>query len=156
MASQIFTFDAVIPANTPQSAPVTVQLTIPPRRVERIEAVVPAGFRGLVGFAFAMAGAPFLPANAGAWFVTDDEKLGWDVEDQPTSGAWQLLGYNTGVFSHVVHVRLLTQLADQAAPDVVTAQLASILGNVGAATPGQAAAELQAGGALLAALGSAQ
>lgn len=147
MATQVYQFAPVIPAGTPISAPVTINLTMPARIVRTIEVRVPPGPSGVMGFAFAAAGQSVIPTNAGGWVVTDDELLSWDLDEQLQSGAWQIKGYNTGTFPHTVYVRFLTDLpgavidtpqaptlipADQIAP--LTADDLAALTNVPAGT----------------------
>ncbi len=110
MAVEIYEFAVLVPANTPQSAPQLSSLSMPPRVVTEVEIRVPPGPLGNLGFQLAAAGRPFIPRNAGAYVVTDDEVISWALEEQITSGAWQLIAYNTGDFPHTIHVRFLTQL----------------------------------------------
>lgn len=118
MAREVFAFAVTIPAGTAIATPQVTPLTIPPRIVERIEVKVPPGPRGNVGFQLGMANRQLIPYNAGGFVIADDDDLSWDFESLPTSGAWQLLGYNLGLFPHTLYVRLLTQLpaAQVAAP----------------------------------------
>lgn len=129
MARDIRTFTATIPAGTAQATPVTVALAMPPRIVRHIDIRVPPGPSGLMGFALAAAGVPILPSNAGGWIITDDEAISWDVAGQITSGAWQLIGYNTGTQPHSIYLRFLLDVigADTPAPlpDMLSAQALS-------------------------------
>jgi hypothetical protein len=104
MARELRQFTATIPAGTPLAAPATVALTMPARIVRRVRARIPPGHNGLVGWALAASGVNVIPWNPGAWIVGDDEELTWDLEGQITSGAWQLRGYNTGVYAHAVYL----------------------------------------------------
>lgn len=113
MAVEVRAFQCLIPNSTPQSAPVTIDLAMPPRIVRTIQIIVPRGPSGLMGFAIGAAGQNVIPYNNGAWIVSDDEKLSWDVDEQINSGAWQLQGYNTGQYDHTVYVRFLLDLVQQ-------------------------------------------
>jgi hypothetical protein len=110
VAIEVQRFAVTIPAGTLQSAPQKTALAMPPRTVERIEITVPPGPRGVVGFQLAMSGAQVLPITPGAFVVTDDEHISWDLTDQNTSGAWQMIAYNTGTFPHTIEIRFLTSL----------------------------------------------
>lgn len=134
MARDIQRFSATIPAGTPKSAPVTVAMVMPVRIVEHITITVPPGPRGEVGFALAAAGTVYLPSNAGGFLVADNAVFDWPVEDMIESGAWQLIGYNTGYFDHTIEVVFLCQLPGeppQAPPDAAAAVLAhqSLIGH---------------------------
>lgn len=110
MAQEVQAFSATIPAGTPQSAPVAISLAMPPRVVRRIEWKVPPGPKGNMGFQIGMAGTQLIPYSVGAFIVADDDSEGWDLVGLPSSGAWQLLGYNTGIFAHTVYLRFLVDL----------------------------------------------
>jgi hypothetical protein len=107
---QLFAFDVTIPLGTPVVSPVTVNLTMPPRVVRRVSWRVPPGPAGLMGWALAAAGQPMIPVNSGQWIVTNDEADTWDVDQYLTSGAWQLMGWNTGLFDHHVYLRFQVDL----------------------------------------------
>lgn len=116
MAREIQAFQVTVPAGTLQSAPQVSTLAMPPRIVRRVEIVVPAGALFQVGFQLAMAGTQVIPYTRGAFVVTDDEKIGWDLEGQSTSGAWELIAYNTGLFPHTLYFRFLVDLPEVAVP----------------------------------------
>lgn len=108
MSVRVFTFAPSVPAGTTQAAPLTVNLAMPPCIVDAIEAKVPPGPRGLMGFALGAAGQAVLPYGPASWVVADDETLTWSLTDQIQSGAWQFYGYNTGQFAHAVYLRFTT------------------------------------------------
>lgn len=110
MAVEVQSFQVTLVPGSSAAAPQVVDIGFPPREVERIEIIVPPGPRGVMGFQLAMSGKQVLPITAGAFVVTDDEKISWDLAGQNNSGAWQVIGYNTGAFSHTIEVRFLTDL----------------------------------------------
>ena len=112
LAADVQEFGVTIPAGTAASARWSTPLTMPPRTVRRIEILVPPGSRGVMGFALGAAGTPVIPSNAGGWIVTDRAELGWDLEDQINSGAWECFGYNTGTYDHSLRIRFLLDLVD--------------------------------------------
>lgn len=114
MASEIQSFAALIPAGTPINAPVAIDLSFPPRIVTEIDIIVPPGPAGNVGFAIGSAGQHVIPANSGAWIITDDEKINWPLEDYINSGSWTLFGYNLGAYNHTIYVRFLLALLNSA------------------------------------------
>jgi hypothetical protein len=105
--TQVFEFDCLIPAGTPKTAPVTVAMAMPARVVTSIEVKVPPGPNGVMGFQIGASGRQVIPGNLGAFIVTSDETINWDQVDQIDSGAWQLFGYNTGIYPHTVYVRFV-------------------------------------------------
>lgn len=102
MPREVYRFAVTVPAGTLQAAPQTTPLAMPERVVSRVRARVPPGPHGLVGFQLASGGLQMLPINQGAFVVTDDEKLSWDLDGYITSGAWQCIAYNTGTFPHTI------------------------------------------------------
>jgi hypothetical protein len=110
VAIEVHKFAVTIPAGTLQANAQVTNLTFPPREVTEVEIIVPPGPRGTVGFQLAAAGNQLLPYEPGAFFVTDNEQIRWRVEEQITSGAWQLIAYNTGQFAHTLEIRFLVDL----------------------------------------------
>jgi hypothetical protein len=110
MAREVHKFGVTVPAGTLKTAPLVSNLTMPPRVITAVTIVIPPGTRGLVGFALGAAGVPFIPYQPGQFFVTDDEKITWPLEEQMTSGAWQAFTYNTGQYAHTLEFRFLVML----------------------------------------------
>ena len=104
MAVEVREYAPVIPAGTVQAAPVSITLPMPVRTVERIDWRVPKGAAGLVGWQLAMGGVQVLPTAGVTWMIADGQASGWAVQDLPDSGAWQLIGYNTGNYPHAVYL----------------------------------------------------
>ena len=104
MASEIRNFAVSVAANTLITAPQVTALSMPARIVRSVRIRVPPGPAGLVGFALGAAGVRVLPWGAGQWMVADNEVIDWPLEDQITSGAWQLQAYNSGVYAHTLYL----------------------------------------------------
>ncbi|MGH3262026.1 MAG: hypothetical protein ACRDNS_08535 [Trebonia sp.] len=106
MALQILQFTVTIPAGTPAGAPVTTDLELDNWEIESIEAMVPAGPNGLMGFFIANNGVPWVPRSAGEYLVWDNQSQTWFVTGQPNASGWQVTGYNTGTYDHAVTLRV--------------------------------------------------
>lgn len=104
MATSVTALTATVPASTPKATPVTVPLTLGTLLVDEIRWRVPPGPRGNLGWYLAMGGVQVLPQNSGGWIVADDESDDWTISGLPDSGAWQLIGYNTGSYDHTVYL----------------------------------------------------
>lgn len=104
MADEVRRFTATIPAGTPILTPVTVNITFPPRTVRTIDWRVPPGPTGLMGWRLSMGGVQVLPTRSDSWVIEDDQAHTFVVDNYPDSGAWQVIGYNTGVFNHSVYL----------------------------------------------------
>lgn len=113
MASEVYSFQVTVPAGTAQNAPFRQSLTLPVRKVDTLEIVVPPGPSGQMGFAITMGGINVMPIQSGQYIVTDDQKISWPITDLPTSGAWQLTGYNTDVWPHSVYLWFLVDQVDR-------------------------------------------
>lgn len=122
MAREIRNFVLTVPANTLVSAPVTLDMGMPARIVQRIRCRVPPGPAGTLGFRISSGGVAIIPWNANQWINTDNEILDFDLEGYPTSGAWQAQGYNTGVYQHTVRFTFYLDLPQLAARGAVLTQ----------------------------------
>lgn len=112
MAYDIQRFAATIPAGTLQANPVTIGLTMPARIIRAVSIIVPPGPRGEVGFALAAAGIQYLPSNVNGFIVADNQRIDWSLDNVIESGAWQLVGYNTGLYPHTLQVIFQCDLPD--------------------------------------------
>ena len=147
MTAEIRQFTATIPAGTAQASPVRVSLAMPPREVQGVEIRVPPGPSGVVGFALQNSGVTVIPYDSDPFIVTSGDAINWPLQNYITSGSWQLLGYNTGVFDHSVYVRFLLDLVAPAAGPAPGAALAQLdgLSSAGPSATAQLAALLDAG-----------
>jgi hypothetical protein len=116
MAREIRAFANTIPAGTPIATPAVFDMGMPARIVDKIEIHVPPGPNGQMGFQVAAAGIQIIPANAGMFIIASDDLIEWPLTDQLTSGAWQMIGYNTGQYDHTVYFRFLLSLVQDVAP----------------------------------------
>jgi hypothetical protein len=56
-----------------------------------------------MGWQLAMGGVQVLPSGD-KYVIADGQQGTWYLEDQPDSGAWQVIGYNTGANPHSVYL----------------------------------------------------
>lgn len=104
MATDVIWLQATIPAGTPFPATHTVTLPVGTNLVSRIRWRVPPGPRGNLSWFLAMGGVQVLPQAGSTAIVADDESDEWEIEDLPDSGAWELVGSNSGTFDHTVYL----------------------------------------------------
>ena len=104
MALEVQHFTATIAAGTPKTAPVTVNIAMPFRTVRQIDWRVPNGPMGTFGWQVAMGGIQVFPSGGDTWVIANDEHGTWEVHGAPDSGAWQVIGYNTGANPHAVYL----------------------------------------------------
>jgi hypothetical protein len=110
MPNEVRNFSAVVGVGSTPAAPQIIDLTMPPRIVTAVRWRVPRGALGQMGFALGVAGVPLIPAGDGQWIIADDESDEIQLTDQPSSGAWQLIAYNTGIYPHTVYVTFQLQV----------------------------------------------
>lgn len=116
MAKEIRKFTATIPAGTAINAPVTVSLAFPIRVVRTVDWRIPPGAQGVVGWQLAMGGVQVVPAAGDKWVVDDGTAGTFYMDGYPDSGAWQLIGYNTGAYQHQVFLTFHLDLVVRKAP----------------------------------------
>lgn len=115
MAREIQHFTATIPAGTPLSAPAVISIAMNPRTVLQIDWRVPSGPVGVMGFQIAMGGVKIFPSGGDSYVVANRETGSWTVTDAADSGAWQVIGYNTGTNPHSVYLAFHVNLPSRAA-----------------------------------------
>lgn len=121
MALEVQHFTATVPAGTPLAAPVTVAIAMPVRTVTRIDWRVPNGPMGVFGWQIAMGGVKVFPSGGDKYVTANDEHGSWIVHGAPDSGAWQVIGYNTGANPHSVYLAFHVDLP--ARPAAVPAEI---------------------------------
>lgn len=104
MVDRIQRYGITITAGTTTAAPATTTMTFNDGIVRRVDVRVPPGPSGFMGFQIAYAGVPVIPDNADEYMVMDGEGWSYDLDNNPTGGQWQLVGYNTDIYDHVVYV----------------------------------------------------
>lgn len=116
MANRIEFTNVTVPAGTAIATPVRIRPTFDEGRVDRIEMRWPPGPSGLVGLRVGHSGQVIIPFDASTYLVTDDEVIGWDIENFPEAQAWFIDGYNTDVYNHTIQFRWLITDAAPAQP----------------------------------------
>ncbi len=124
MAVEVRHYTATIPAGTPAAAPHTVSIGFPPRVVRSVDWRIPPGAQGVMGWQLAMGGVQVVPTGSDTWVVDDGTGGTFTLDGYPDSGAWQVIGYNTGAYPH--SVLLVFHLDLPARPAPVPALLSSV------------------------------
>lgn len=129
MANRIEPFEVTIPANTAIASFQRTDLSMQDGRADKVQIRVPPGPSGLVGFKIAHSGQSVIPYFVDRWFITDNDKLDWDLANYPQGDAWQLWAYNLDVYAHTLylwfHVTDLDVMGVPIIQPVVIAQTAS-------------------------------
>jgi hypothetical protein len=108
MFTQVRYFDVTIPAGTPKASPLVSLIQFAPRVVTRIDWLFPHGCQGLVGIQIGARGIPVIPGSIGQFIVRSGDSAGVNLEGMHETGDWSVIGYNTGSFSHTVHLTFIT------------------------------------------------
>lgn len=120
MAREVRQYTATIPAGTAVATPVTVSVAFPPRIVRTVDWRIPPGAQGVMGWRLAMGGVQVVPTSSDSWVIDNGTSGTFTMDGYPDSGAWQVIGYNTGVYAHSVyltfHVDLIVRPNPRPAP----------------------------------------
>src|ERR1700729_3339055 len=104
MATDVIALSATVPAGTTFPNAAVIQLPVGTNLVNKIRWRVPPGPRGHLSWFLAMGGVQVLPQVGGGPIIADDEEDDWEIDGLPDSGAWQLIGFNTGTYDHTVYL----------------------------------------------------
>lgn len=125
---ELYQFAVTIPAGNGSAATTTTNMTMPVRIITQIDITLPPGLNGTVGFQIAAANQPFFPRAVGAFYVASGRTITPPIAAALESGAWQLIGYNTGKYPHTIYVDFhcaLVGQADQISAPVINPTLLS-------------------------------
>lgn len=90
-----------------------------------------------MGWQLAMGGVQVVPVGSDTWVVDNGTSGTFNLDGYPDSGAWQVIGYNTGSFPHsvflVFHLDLIASPAPAPAP--IDARLLSPVPDLSKAGP---------------------
>lgn len=104
LRSQYVPSTLVVPAGTPAAAPVVLTVVFGVALLMDLLLLIPPGHSGVTGFALRYNQTRVLPFTDGqTWIVGDDERIRFDL-DLLVSGSIDLLGFNTGRFTHTFYV----------------------------------------------------
>jgi hypothetical protein len=104
MADRIEWFEFTIPANTPQSAPVSNPMKFLQGTVLEIDIKVPTGPAGNLGFYITAGGSQYIPRTFGSFIFPDGDYIAWQIQNAINSGSWGLVAFNTDVWPHLIQV----------------------------------------------------
>lgn len=125
MADEIRQNTLLIPAGTTIAAPVTLDVSFPPREVQGIEIVVPPGVNGAVGFRILNSHVAVIPYDSDDYIIANNEVISWPITNAINSGSWQVQGYNLGTNDHAVYFRWLLEYLATASAGIGAAAVIS-------------------------------
>lgn len=96
--------DVTIPAGTPKASPQVTSFQFGTMVVERVDWLFPHGCNGLVGIQVGAKSVPIIPYDRTQFITRSGDSSGIDLADMHDTGDWSVIGYNTGAFSHTVHL----------------------------------------------------
>jgi hypothetical protein len=102
-AQLVYVRQPLTPSGTPVNAPVAQDITLPNYEVQLVRWRVPPGPQGNLGWQLLYSGALVIPQVAG-WVIADNEEDKMELDELPTGGSWQFVGYNTGSYDHTVYL----------------------------------------------------
>jgi hypothetical protein len=72
-----------------------------------------------------MGGVQVVPEVTGEYIVADDEFDDIEIAGLPDSGAWQLMGWNTGAYNHTVYLQFYITPTQLSGTTVLTVDVLS-------------------------------
>lgn len=120
MATDVVWLQATVTAG---SLDAVIDLSVGTNQINKIRWRVPPGPRGHLAWFLAMGGVQVLPQAGSTAIVADDEWDEWEIDDLPDSGAWQLIGTNSGTYDHTVYLGFFVtpvQLSGGGGGDILT------------------------------------
>lgn len=107
MLGRLYYLEFTIPAGTLISAPVSQLWPLEDNYLISIEARIPPGPSGLMGFRILWSQQQIVPWGNNSWLIADDEEIPWAANTALTASALTVQGYNTGIYPHTVYLRAL-------------------------------------------------
>lgn len=104
MVVEVRAFDVTVSPGSTPAAPVAFDLSMPQREVRWIVVQVPDGCRGVIGWALSSGGVQMFPSAGSPMIVVDGQEVRWELTGALNSGAWQMIAYNIGNFSHTLQI----------------------------------------------------
>lgn len=125
MAREVRKYTVTVPAGTAITTPQTTPIAFPVRVVRSVDWRIPPGAQGVMGWQLAMGGVQVVPVGSDTWVIDDGTAGTFVLDGYPDSGAWQVIGYNTGTFPHSVFLTFHLDLVER--PREAPVQLAGPL-----------------------------
>lgn len=116
MSVEVRKYTVTIPAGTAIASPVTTSVAFPVRVVRSVDWRIPPGALGVMGWKLAMGGVQLVPYQSDTWVIDDGTGGSFTLDGYPDSGAWQVIGYNTGAFQHSVFLTFHLDLVEPRRP----------------------------------------
>ena len=113
MAREIRKYTVTVPAGTAIASPATTSIAFPVRVVRSVDWRIPPGAQGVMGWQLAMGGVQVVPFGSDTWVVDDGTAGAFALDGYPDSGAWQVIGYNTGTFAHSIFLTFHLDLVER-------------------------------------------
>lgn len=116
MAREVRKYTVTVPAGTAIATPQATSIAFPVRTVRSVDWRIPPGAQGVMGWQLAMGGVQVVPVASDTWVIDDGTAGTFTLDGYPDSGAWQVIGYNTGTFPHSVFLTFHLDLVEQPRP----------------------------------------
>lgn len=115
-----------VPAGTPIASPFSAQWPLEDNYLIRIDARIPPGPSGSMGFRILWSQQQIVPWGNLSWLIANDESIPWESSTALTASALTVQGYNTGNFPHSVYLRALISTLPPAVQQNANEQSGSI------------------------------
>ncbi|MBI2869388.1 MAG: hypothetical protein HYX96_06150 [Chloroflexi bacterium] len=104
-----YDFSFTVPANTPASAPASLEMKLTRGIVHNVKLLFPPGPHGMVKVGILHGLHQFLPTNPDGYFASDDENINIDEHYELTEAPFILkaVGYSPGTtYNHTISIRI--------------------------------------------------
>jgi hypothetical protein len=126
----IYTEEIIIPANTPESSPITKETTIQGYFLEKVHVLIPHGHQALAGLRIKYGLKQIIPYEEGTWIKGEGESLTFTPLYELPEYTCKLIleGYNEDdTYDHSFYLRFETKYEEEARPGAVLQDFIDIL-----------------------------
>jgi hypothetical protein len=125
MGTRLYTTQLLVPAGTPQSAPVTAAVVLEDATLDSVEIIIPDGHVQLTGIAVLSASAPVVPFALGTFISGNNDRLTFPYAAEVTQNGLTVAGFNNDIYPHTFYLRWQISDRNTSAVTIVSPQAAA-------------------------------
>lgn len=105
MTAYLYVTRFLVPAGTPQTAPLVQPVVLQDLILDTVRVVIPDGHNGTTGIAVLSGGVNIVPYGQGGFLTGNDEPIDFPWGGEITESGLSLAGYNTDIWDHAFLLR---------------------------------------------------